>query len=99
MWVLNPRTPRASHILTSSSRPASPASLRAAFAPPTLLRLGGSCAPREAHEQSLWTGAQTDGPGDASARASRAGYVDCPTGVGWRDQHSSARGPGGQRGL
>lgn len=92
-----PHSPHLAHLHRQLAR--SPASPREALAPPSLLPLLGSRAPGEAQAPSARTGAQTDGPGDASARASRAGYVDCPTGAGPRDQHSSARDPGGQRGL
>lgn len=92
-----PHSPRLTHLHRPLAR--SPASPRAALAPPSLLPLRGSRAPGEAQAPSARTGARTDGPGDASARASRAGYVDSPAGAGPRDQHCPARGSGGQRGL
>lgn len=92
-----PHSPRLTHLHQPLAR--SLASPRATLAPPSLLPPRGSRAPGEAQARTEQTGARTDGPRDASARASRAGYVDSPAGAGPRDQHSPARGPGGQRGL
>lgn len=92
-----PRTPRASHTrpgrLRAARRRPAPRSLlpppRGSVAPALPARLRRRARGR-AHDRR---------PREASARASRAGYVDCPAKAGPRDQPGPARGPGGQRGL
>lgn len=92
-----PRTLRASHTCTGRSRAARRRPVPRSLLPPSSRSVAPALPARlrrrargRAHDRR---------PREASARASRAGYVDCPARAGPRDQHSPARGPGGQRGL
>lgn len=93
-----PHPSRASHICTGSLLAARRRPAQCSILPP-FSRSVAPALPSEAQAPSARPDTQTDSTGDTSTRASRAGYVDCPTGAGPRDQRSSARGPGDQQGL